>query len=329
MTNDEYERLYKASRNIFQGNFKLTKKLLRDGYIEATRRVADAVREANTALQSDVLNAVHRALKEGADSVSALTANLIPGMISNSYEPYAAIEKEYIKSAFDRAGVDLVDEWVDNIYIAVNQRLLLAQANRVVNGMTFSERIWATFDADGKPLGINGDYQYRIKSVIQSGFAQNRDVLDIAADLNVYAKDGKTKLIKRYGRLVRGSGEFRKRISKQVDWRAVRLARSELYASMQQAAVWDAEANPASNGLIDWFLTPGAQHNCVCPDIAADTPYKVGQVPAYPHSNCLCFLVPRTQSREEFVNNIVDWDKGGYQPDIEAFYNDLYLKAAA
>ena len=83
----------------------------------------------------------------------------------------------------------------------------------------------------------------------------------------------------RYGRLTPGSREYARRVRQRPDYRALRLVRSEMYASIQSVGVSEAEYNPACLGLVDWILTSGAQHSCICPDLARSGPYELDRVP--------------------------------------------------
>ena len=222
---------------------------------------------------------------------------------------------------------------------AVNFRLLQVQAERIYSdGYTFSERVWNTLDSKGFPTGINGDYQYRIKNLILTGEAQGRDVVKIADDIQQYIKKGKKFVFKqgRYGNLIPGTAEFKKRISQKVDWRALRLVRSELNASLQQAGVLDGIMNPASDKTYDWKKTPGNPidedgsknaSGLKCIELEDANPYTLENVPSYQHSNCSCSVVPNLRKREDFVNDLRNWSPGGEPAYINDWFNDIYRPA--
>jgi hypothetical protein len=142
--------------------------------------------------------------------------------------------------------------------------------------------------------------------------------------LTVYVKNGKEALVKRYGEILRGSKEFIKRISGHIDWRAMRLARTELYTSIRESAKMQGHDNPAVKEY-SWNLTSGGAYECVCPDLAANSPYVETMIPDAPHANCMCQIIPVIMSREKFVDDLIDWGKGISIPYIDNWYTNTYL----
>jgi hypothetical protein len=103
-----------------------------------------------------------------------------------------------------------------------------------------------------------------------------------------YLKGGPEAVKGRWGKLEPGTREYAKRLgSKGVDYRAMRLYRSEIHRNQQEAAVEGGEDNPACTGLYDWILMPGrGTFLCNCPELAAGGPYTKDTIPDYPHPNC-------------------------------------------
>lgn len=330
-----YNRLYRQARDNFQILTAQTMRQLNKIYIEASDNVARAIREAiktgKSSITIDSWNAINKQLQEGADRISKAVELGISGSVTYGYGMYANIDKKYVLDSAKLAGAtQITATGMDNIAVAVNNQLLTSLVNRVyADDYTYSDRIWGEFKegATGQiPIGINGDYQYRIKNTVSAGLAQGRDVLKIAKDVQVYTKDGKIALMKRYGALVRGTREFTQRISDKVDWRSLRLVRSELYASLQQASVLQGEMNPATTGMFNWVLTPFAAHSCICPDLAAASPYKANEVPSYPHSNCLCSVVPILEDSRTFNARMRKFANGEYDEKMTTWYNNSYLR---
>ena len=93
--------------------------------------------------------------------------------------------------------------------------------------------------------------------------------------------------MKRYGKLERGTAEYARRIPRSVDYRALRIVRSELYASLKEVGIENGKANPSALDKFDWVMQSGrADWDCDCPDLAAGSPYTAAQFPAQPHPNC-------------------------------------------
>jgi hypothetical protein len=154
----------------------------------------------------------------------------------------------------------------------VNNRLISDTINRMYqDGYTLSTRAWE----------IGQDYQTQITRLINSGIAQGKSVAEIAGSIGEYTSGGIEALGSEYA-----GAKWGNVVVKNVDWRALRLVRSELGASMKIGAVMQGEMNPASTGLYDWVRVNNQQHDCTCPDLAAGGPYAAANIPAQPHANC-------------------------------------------
>jgi hypothetical protein len=134
-----------------------------------------------------------------------------------------------------------------------------------------------------------GDTEDKIMDVVWGGISQGRDVRSVATDLMAYLKGGPEIVKGRWGKLEPGTKEYAKRLgSKGVDYRAMRLYRSEIHRNQQEAAVTEGEDNPACTGEYDWILMPGRRvFLCECPKLAEEGPYTKDTIPDYPHPNCL------------------------------------------
>jgi hypothetical protein len=203
----------------------------------------------------------------------------------------------------------------------VNRKLVESLVTRLwSDGYTFSERCW----------NLRADWLERIRMTVAAGIAQGRDPVKIAKDIQAYTADGKVALIQRWGKLERGAAEFAKRIPGRVDWRASRLVRSELHASLQDAGIAAGEINPGATGEYDWVLSPGRESwPCECENLAAGGPYKADQVPTYPHPHCGCSVRPRLRDRKEFVADLRrKFIHGESVPYLDEWYDEKYKGAA-
>ena len=296
MDQKTYKKLYRQARDSFSTITLAEKRRIKKVYIDAANLAAEAVKASVLADLSPITIALNQqlqaSLEAGANMISASLEKNIPLSISEAYGRYLNVDAMYLDDAFKAARATglLTQAGILNMGVAVNQRLVVATIHRMyADGYSFSDRIWGTgLNKAGRFIGVNGSYQDSIKQIISMGIAQNRDTFDIAKDIQDYAAKGRDFVIKegRYGKLIPGTAQYKRRIPKNIDWRAVRLVRSELYASLQAASLEQGRLNPASSGWYDWKLTPGAQHRCVCPKLAADSPYREEAVPAFPHPNC-------------------------------------------
>lgn len=335
MTQKEYQAAFRAARQQSAQIIMQVRRELKKVYTEASALVSAEVARVETAglsdLTSNAWKQINDQLQAAADIISSKVEEVTPLSISKAYKGYLDADTEYIMDAVKQAGNDYITEaGLRNMGVGVDFRLLQAQATRVLqDGYTFSERVWNIFDGDGKPIGVNGDYQYRIKNLILTGQAQGRDNIKIAKDIQVYVSKGKDAVFKpgRYGKLIPGTAQYKARISGTVDWRSLRLVRSEMNMSLQEAGRLEGTLNPAALNLFNWRKQKGnpidpvnnnnANSGLRCIDLEANGPYKEDEIPLYPHSNCGCSVEPVLMDQKQFVADLKEWTpgSGGYLDD--------------
>lgn len=290
-------------------------------YEKAGKLAAAEVRKAELAGLSDLTvkswQNIEKQLEQGARIIREGIEKGVYNASSLGVGRTSEINQEYLIDAF--SGIDqtkITQTGIKNLFRSVNDRVVTAIASRVYqDGYTFADRIWNA--------GL--DYQKQMKDVITSGLAQGRDVVKIAKDLQVYIKDGKISLVKRYGELKRGTSAFIRRIGDKVDYRALRLVRSELYQSLQIASVEQGRVNPGSVDQYDWILDPGRQHwSCACPENAANSPYSLNEIPDYPHPNCRCDIRPVLRDRKEFTKDLKRWVNNEPVDYLDKWYRQDY-----
>lgn len=321
MTKREYSRAYARARK--QG-LTLTTRTMREikkVYKLAGDAVAEVVADVKARQLSDLTlqanEAIQAQLEIGANSIRAKLSDTIPEAIRKSSGYVTRVDKKYIND-FLIPGIGRAE--INTVFAAVNERVVRSVVNRMfTDGYTLSERIWR----------IGTHYQNQVSRVIAAGFAQGRDPVKIAKDIQGYIKNGKTHLAKSYGpRLKKGTRQWYKRIHKKIDYRALRLVRSELYMGLQEAGRESGRANPGAEDLYDWILNEHReQWPCSCPDNAAGSPYTFQTVPIYPHPNCMCRIQPRLRDRDQFVEDLKKWASGENVDYLDAWNREYYLPA--
>ena len=243
MTKAQYEAAYQSARKTYPQLIRSTMIRLKRTYKKASERVAEIIREAQRSGKSDLTVAaweqVNAQLNAAAVDISNQLYNVVPQTSRTAIDATGKIQEEYLFDAATAAGATklITKVGIENMNFGVNDRVIRSLVNRIYqNGYTFSESCWQAGQY----------YQKQIKDVISSGLAMGRSSIQIAKDIQVYTADGKIKLANRYGpNLVRPTKEFMKRIGDRVDYRALRLVRSELYMSLQDAAKEQGRVSPA------------------------------------------------------------------------------------
>lgn len=323
MTKIEYSRAYARAR---RSALRLTKEIIRElkkVYVLAGKDVSAVVRDATlrdlSPLTIQSRNAVQIQLELGANSIRDALAKDLPGGIEKTSGRIARIDRRYM-SDFMPLGRNITVEGLKNISNIVISRVTASVVNRTfTDGYSFSDRIWR----------VGTDYRRQLNRVISAGYAQGRDPVKIAKDIQVYISDGKVKLAKRYGpNLNAKSRRFFKRVRKKVDYRALSLVRSELYMALQDAGKESARANPAALNEYYWVLNPNRQEwPCDCPDNAAGSPYEYNEVPGYAHTNCGCRIVAKLRNRNDFLRDLKSWGNGNDVDYLDQWYREYYVPA--
>lgn len=313
MTSAEYNRAYVRARAAWPNLTRQTMIELRRVYQSAARLASAAVREATRAglssITSSMYSQLQRQLMQGVNQINEALAAKVPQVAGTGFQSYARIEQRYLIDSVVRAGAvqAIPPALIRQFYVGLNNRVVEDVVRRIyANGYSFSTRVW----------NAAMDFNTQINHVVSTGIAMNRDVLSIARDINVYVRDGKMALMGRYGPLVRGASDFTRRIRGKIDYRALRLVRSELTASLQNASVQAGEANPACIHMYEWIRVNVEEWGCVCPELEENSPYRTESVPGYPHPNCMCQVRPLLMNNNTFVADLRSYVDGGDVPYI-------------
>jgi hypothetical protein len=258
MTAAEYARAYSKARASLPRITLGTMKKLRRTYLEAAEQAAAKIRAAEFAgygeLTTESWAQLNEALLQGARKIQAALEAQLPLAVKDIAGDVTHIDEVYLVEALNRAGVDLDRVVVKNLFVDASDKVIRSLVNRVyTDGYTFSQRIWR--------VGLG--YQESMKRVITAGIGSGRDVVEVARDLTAYVKEGRDGLARRWGDLIQGTPEWTKRIRKDVNSDALRLVRSELYQSLQDASKLDGKINPGCTGWYDWVRTLHGDWDCV------------------------------------------------------------------
>ena len=292
-------------------------------YEEAAGKVAAIVLSTDLKNLSEITSGAWRQIQHQLELEAAKLRDAVKIQAINTIERggslYSSVHEDYLFELIDKTYGKITEAGIVNMFEAINPKLVRSMLNRVyTTGYTFSDRIWR----------VGEDMQIQIKNVISVSLSMNRDVIDIARDITTYVKSGRRGLAKRYGDLIKGSKEWAQRIRKDVDYNALRLVRSELYMSLQDAAVMTGEMNPGCTQEYDWKRNTSEDWNCDCPDLEAGGPYTADEIPDYPHPSCSCTIIPRLMDQNEFLADVKKWSKGEDVDYMDTWYNTKYLQAA-
>lgn len=313
MNQSEYEALYRQARKTYPNLTRETMTEIRRTYKSASAAIAKKIKSAELAGKAQLtINsnlAIQNQLDEAVEAIDIKLAQQIDKTTRAGINKTSDINVKYLSESFAAVGSSKVSAaGISEMYVSINETVIETMINRIYqDGYKLSDRVWK----------VGQDYRNKINSIMTQGFSMGRSSIQIAGDVQKYTVSGKFGLAKSYGpNLIKGdvdafrkgkaqridwkafetkygkeittsSKAFMRRIGTRIDYRALRLVRSELYASLQEAAGIQGKANCGSSGLYDWVLEGNRQHwKCSCPDYAKNSPYKYENIPGYPHSNC-------------------------------------------
>lgn len=223
---------------------------------------------------------------------------------------------------FAGSNQNVIDQAVlSKVFASVNQYATLAQWARTINGLTLSDRIWAT----------SGAFRSTLTSLINMSVATGLGSRETAKLIDALAKGGgyqlKKTVLANYPKAVSRFGEF---YSGDINWEAFRLARTELAFAANEATIISGRMTPGYYGT-RWMLSESHPEPDICDDLAERDEdglgpggYAKGNEPLTPHPNCICYQVPILMEKDEFIKNMNTWAKGGTWNEMDSWYKDVY-----
>jgi hypothetical protein len=331
-----YRARYAAARRAAANMSLASRRKLSEVYLEAADQAAAVVRDTLerglSKLTAERWAAMERKLRAAADGLAQGTETIARALVGQAAPLFPEVDADYLFRAGQFAGAkDITRAGLERMVTGIESRVMASLTSRLwADGHTFSERVWSTgTDGRGRPFSVRGDWMERIRMTVAAGIAQGRDPVKIAKDIQVYTADGLVALSQRWGGLERGTSAFAKRLPGKLDWRAQRLVRSELYASLQDASALAGQANPGCDGLYDWVLQVGRKDfGCDCADVAAAGPYRYENLPEYRHPNCGCWIRPHLRDQVQFLGDLKRWAKGESVDYLDDWYKGPYQAAA-
>ena len=321
MTNEEFEKLTRQVWNYYPTITEEVRQELLKTYVKASQlleaEVLRAERLGLSELTIESKKAINEQLDKGVIMLRSETEKAIGDGITKSIGIEDDITNAWINSATVDAGITGFN--MAPLNAVVREKVLTLTITRnFQDGYKLSDRVWESAQL----------YKSDMSRIINLGLAQGKDNIIIAKALSGYVKDGRKHLDKKavYGKLKPGSGKIYSRISQTVDWRALRLIRSEEYMSLQAASVLRGQDNPGCTQMYNWVKNSFTANKCTCEGLERDSPYSYDRIPGYPHPNCLCTIEQILRPRAEFVQDLKDWNSGKSVPYLDDWYNGKYLR---
>jgi hypothetical protein len=185
----------------------------------------------------------------------------------------------------------------------------------------FTQKFIQQYDLSGEVWKSVDIAQEDILDFLWASQAQGRDTVHTARDLEKFL-DNPQRVLGSWGKLEPNVKEYAKRLGKAgVDYRALRIARTETSRAMNDAIKEANKNNPVTTGEFNWVLTPSRHEwNCGCEELAKGSPYKYDNLPDIPaHPNCMCQLTPVLEDWDAFKKKLNEGAYDNWDEDSNLF----------
>lgn len=195
------------------------------------------------------------------------------------------------------------------MYQAINERGVLAFATRTRrDGLRLSSRVW------GHGQAVRGEVARLTENAIARGLDSRKLALEVQQHLDPTRSAPSSPAVRR-----------RLGISSKVDYRAIRLARTEISTAFREGTILGHSRTPGYLGS-DWQISGAHPFVDDCDDLAGggdgpDGIYPPGHEPLTPHPNCMCVLVPVYEDLDSFLSRLDRWrNSPSSEPDLEDWF---------
>ncbi len=294
-------------------------------YIRLVHDISNELKKGGTSqIRKAQLLALIALLKEQQNKLEGqLTMNLKKYIKAN-----ADAATDYAKAidvkATEEAGVSKVStSKVRELYFSANQRAVEVCWSRTHKGLYLSDRIWTK----------SKRYRENMAEIIQDAVAEGQDCVKTARMFEKYVKTGKKTLAKQYPNMMKRMGS---RVSEDICYEALRLARTEMTAAYGEATIQSAMVSPSCSG-VKFILSGSHPKYDICDHICGVDEYGLGigvypidKAPSYPfHPNCLCITLTVNENPSDFVDRLKRWERNpGSEPGLEDWYQNVYKKSS-
>ena len=314
MTKTEFRRTYTRARRTAMGLTLQAGRKIRREYIRVFSIVAKAVSESPNKifLEERIKAAFPR--KELYDFIRDTA---LQGRVQ-AVRLISDISKKHIFDLLDKIpGHGLNKDKISAMYEKKVERVKVANSKNDSPLFYNQRELFQTYSLSKSVWDTVNYAEESILNMARGGMNQGRDIRAVASDIMAYVKGGPSVIPGRWGVLEPGSREYARRLGRTgPDYRAIRVYRTEMYRNLQDEAILEGENNPACSGEYDWVRLGGREgdHCSVCQDNADGGPYTRDTIPAYPHPNCFCEIIPRLKDDDEFIKQLRDYANGEDTP---------------
>ena len=278
-------------------------------YLASVRRIIREFKKGNKKLKY-----LLEAIADDTEQFNEDLAKAIKSAIDDGTTVGVYFNQHVATDVLKKAGIDIVP-MIKSLEFSRKRAVQTSFARSHKDGLKVSERIW----------NVSTHTRKIMSDIVRAGTGE--DVVTVARALEGYVKHGKNDLASNHPNMMKRMGS---RVPVNLNYNALRLARTELTAAYGEGVVASAKASP-SRTRIKWSLSNTHPRIDICDNYAkggknGDGVYEPDNIPPYPaHPNCLCTLIPEPEDTGQLVGRLKAWlDNPQSQPDLEKWYQNHY-----
>lgn len=274
-------------------------------YASSVRRILKEYRRGRNKNLLYLLQAI-------GDDVAEIDASLgreVRAMIGKGVDAGVYFSRAVTLEVFRQAEID-TDPLVKMFDFQRKRAVEMSFARAYKDGLKLSDRIWNVTDHTQKVMA----------DIVRAGVGE--DAVVVAKALESYVRVGRQDLAANYPNMLKRMGG---RVPLNIDYNALRLARTELTAAYGEGTIAAAKSSPAI-GNVRWVLSASHPRPDICDAHASGGNgrgvYPADDCPPYPaHPHCLCTLQPEPEDTQALVRRLKAWRSDALsQPAIESWY---------
>lgn len=300
-----YDDLYRIARRTLLNQVSVTDRLIRQLYIRAAKSIAKQIETAKAgSLTERWLTAYKSALDAEIQRLGNGIYSAIERGAQRAAEARVECTAEYLRRACAAAEVD--DAFTPTLANVPTDTLrAMIEGKLYTDGRMLSTRIWNEM----------GRLEGNIAEVIQQGVAQQMDAITLARQLEAYVNPDAAQPVSWH--TLYPDIPF----DREIDYNALRLARTSLNHAHWAAGKAAAKKNPLCKGM-KWNLSNSHHERQVEPNgedvcdayarhdegLGAGV-YPIDALPM-PHPQCLCYQTEAVPTLEDVADLLRAWARG-------------------
>lgn len=305
----EYYKWALEARKKYLLLLQQTDETIAEIYIASIKRIIKEFKNGNKNIKH-----LLEVISDDAEQFNYDLAKAIKTAIEDGATAGVYFNKQIATDVLKKAGIDVVPI-IKSIEFSRKRAVQISFARSYKDGLKVSERIW----------NVSMHTRKVMSDIVRAGTGE--DVNTVAKALEGYVQHGKNDIASKHKNMMK---RMKSRVPVNLNYNALRLARTELTAAYGEGVIASAKVTPNIT-RIKWSISGTHPRIDICDSYAkggknGDGVYEPENTPPYPaHPNCLCTLVPESEDTTKLVGRLKEWlNNSSTHPDLEKWYQEHY-----